>query len=109
MTDRDPRTSLAEARARHRGRSRGARLATVSGGWLAGGASVLLLVPVPELGFPLLLVGLRLLALEYDWAARLYAPVARAWAKLKALPLTAKLAIALAALTLVAALVWWLA
>jgi hypothetical protein len=109
VTERDSQTLLAEARDRHRGRSRGTRLATVSGGWLAGGASVLLLVPVPELGFPLLLLGLRLLALEYDWAARAYAPVARAWSRLKALPLKVKLGIGLAALALVAGLAWWLA
>jgi hypothetical protein len=70
---------------------------------------VLLLVPVPELGFPLLLLGLRLLSLEYDWAARLYAPVARAWSRLRALPLTVKLGIGLIALALVAGLFWWLA
>lgn len=79
-----------------------------AGGWAAGATSVLLVVPVPEVGVPLLLLGLRLLALEYDWAARLYAPVSRFWLRLTALPLVVKLAAGLGALSFVVALVWWL-
>ena len=45
---------------------------------IAGGAISVFAVPLllaPELGLPLLLFGLRLLALEFDWAVRLYARV----------------------------------
>jgi len=52
--------------------------------------------------------GLRLLALRYDWAARAYVPVARLWARLKALPATVKLALGVAAVAIVAGIVWWL-
>ncbi|MCS7006395.1 MAG: hypothetical protein RMM28_02320 [Thermoleophilia bacterium] len=100
---------LSAARARHRARSASARRLTLAGGWLAGGVGVLLLVPLPEVGFPSLLLGLRLLALEHDWAARAYAPVAQAWAWLKGLPIVAKVAIGLATIAVVAVLVWWLA
>lgn len=34
-------------------------------------------LPAPELGLPLLLFGLRLPALEFDWAARLYVRVGK--------------------------------
>jgi hypothetical protein len=64
-------------RERHRERS-----VLVRGGVVVGGGTVSLLacplaVIAPEFGLPLLLVGLRLLALEFDWAARAYARVAR--------------------------------
>ena len=45
---------------------------------VAGGAVGVFAVPLllaPELGLPLLLFGLRLLALEFDWAVRLYVRV----------------------------------
>ena len=67
-----------------------------------------LLVPLPELGLPLLLVGLRLLALEYEWAARAYVPVARFWGRVKTLSMRWKIAIAAIAVAAVAAIVWWL-
>jgi hypothetical protein len=69
----------------------------------------LVVVPLPELGLPLLLLGLRLLALRYDWAARAYLPVARLWERLKELPGWAKITVALVGVALVAGLVWWLA
>ena len=101
---------LQAARDRQRERSRAARILTVLGGALAGllGAVLLLLV-VPELGFPLLLVGLRLLALEYEWAGRAYVPVARLWDRLKALAMRWKIAIAAVAVLCVGGIVWWLA
>lgn len=82
---------------------------TIAVGWLASAGAVLLLVPLPELGLPLLLVGLRLLALEHAWAARGYAPVSRAWARIRPLGTVAKLGVTGVALGVVAALVWWLA
>jgi hypothetical protein len=97
---------LDEARTRHRARSPGRRTAVVAGGWAAVVVGVLFVVPFPEVGLPLLLVGLRLLALRYDWAARAYLPIARLWARVKALSRTAKVGLAVAAVAIVAAVVW---
>ena len=108
MTGPDAPSRLELASERHRHRSHAVRALTVVGGGLAGVGGALLLVPLPELGLPLLLFGLRLLALEYDWAARLYAPVARLWDRLKALPRTAKLALTVGTVGVVVALVLWL-
>lgn len=47
-------------------------------------AAVPLVVVLPELGVPLLLVALRLLAVEFDWAARSYAWVIWCWGRAKA-------------------------
>ncbi len=62
-------------RGRHRGRSIFVRAVVV----IAGGAVSVFAAPLsvvaPELGLPLLLFGLRLLALEFDWAVRLYVRV----------------------------------
>ena len=61
-------------RKKHRGRSIFVRIGIV----IAGGAVGIFAVPLllaPELGLPLLLFGLRLLALEFDWAVRLYVRV----------------------------------
>ena len=62
-------------REKHRGRSIFVRAGVV----VAGGAVSVFAAPLsvlsPELGLPLLLFGLRLLALEFDWAARLYVRV----------------------------------
>ena len=63
-------------RERHQERSVFVRVGVVvAGGTLSvfGG----LLSFAPEFGLPLLLLGLRLLALEFDWAARAYARAAR--------------------------------
>jgi len=80
----------------------------VVAGLLAGVAAIVLVVPFPEVGVPLLLVALRLLALEFEWAARAYEPVLRTWERAKALPLGVKLAVGAAGLAVVAALVLWL-
>ena len=62
-------------REKHRGRSIFVRAGVV----VAGGAVSVFATPLsvlsPELGLPLLLFGLRLLALEFDWAVRLYVRV----------------------------------
>ena len=59
-------------REKHRKRSIFVRAGVV----IAGGAVSVFATPLsvvsPELGLPLLLFGLGLLALEFDWAARLY-------------------------------------
>lgn len=60
---------------RERGRSRSWFTRLVLGfiGALLLVASAPLVVVLPEVGVPVLLVGLRLLAVEVDWAARTYA------------------------------------
>ncbi len=64
-------------RERHRERSVFARACVVVAGGTIGAFAGLLAVIAPEFGLPLLLLGLRLLALEFDWAARAYARAAR--------------------------------
>jgi hypothetical protein len=64
-------------RARHRDRSVVLRAAVVALGGTIGVFAGLLAVVAPEFGLPLLLLGFRLLALEFDWAARAYARAAR--------------------------------
>lgn len=61
----------------HRGRSFFVRAGVAVGGGLLSLFAALLSVVAPEFGLPLLLVGLRLLALEFDWAARLYTKVSK--------------------------------
>lgn len=60
------------------------RMAAVAGGVLAGLAGAVLTIPLPEIGVPLLLIGLRLLAFQFEWAARWYAHVAWRWQRLRA-------------------------
>ena len=105
----EARAALDAARRRHRERSFARRLAVVTAGWLAAGLGLVAIVPLPEVGLPLLLVGLRLLALRYDWAACAYLPVARLWERVKSLPARAKVAIGLVGVAVVGALVWWFA
>jgi len=108
VTHEDARARLEAARARHRQRSRSVRIVTVLGGGLAGLVGTVAVLPLPELGLPLLLVGLRVLALEYEWAARAYVPVVRLWDRLKGLSMRWKLAIAAVAVAAVGTIVWWL-
>lgn len=63
------------------GRARAAplRIAVAVAGAVAGLAAIPLAIVLPELGIPLLLVALRLLAVEFDWAARAYAWVIWRW------------------------------
>jgi hypothetical protein len=109
VTAGDARARLESARACHRKRSLAVRILIVTGGGFVALLGGTLLVPVPELGLPLLLVGLRLLALEYEWAARAYVPIARLWDRAKALPAHWKIAIAAVCIFAVGAIVWWLA
>ncbi len=51
------------------------RAAVVIVGGVVSVPAAPLSVVAPELGLPLLLFGLRLLALEFDWAARVYVRV----------------------------------
>jgi len=77
-------------------------------GSLLGVAGLVLVVPAPEVGFALLLVSLRLLALEFEWAARAYEPVLRAWERVKAAPRGVKLGVGVAVVAAVVATAWWL-
>jgi hypothetical protein len=104
----DARDALEGARERHRRRSRGHRALVIAGGYAAAALGVVLVVPLPEVGLPLLVVGLRLLALRYSWAARAYLPVARLWERIKALPASVKVGLGLLVFALVAGVVWWL-
>ena len=76
-SDVEPARDAALARVlayRERGRSRSALLRALVA--LAGGsllvASIPLVVLLPEIGIPAMLVGLRFLAVEVEWAARAY-------------------------------------
>lgn len=64
-------------RERHRERSLTIRVAVALAGMVVSVLAATLSLVVPELGLPLLLVGLRLLAFEFDWAARAYGRVAK--------------------------------
>jgi len=108
VSGEEARGRLEDARDRHRARSPGRRLAVLAGGWAASLLGVVLVLPLPELGLPLLVIGLRLLALRYDWAARAYLPVARLWARLKVLPAPVKLALGVFTVAILAGVVWWL-
>lgn len=96
------------------GRSRppAVRFGVAAAGLVAGVVAVPLVVVLPEIGVPLLLVALRLLAVEFDWAARGYAWViwrwgqARAWFHGASAPVRALVILAL--LVLLAGLVWLL-
>ena len=115
-TELDREAALAHVLAhRDRGRSRSAAVRAVSAaaGLLIGMAAVPLVVVLPELGIPALLLALRLLAVEFDWAARCYAWVVWRWGRLRAWYRSGsrrRRALVIAALVAVGvALVWLLA
>jgi len=66
----DHLAGLAERRERHHRRPLVVRVLTVGLGGLGAAVGLLLLLPFPEFGLPLLVAGLGALALEFDWAAR---------------------------------------
>lgn len=115
----DPMTAREDALARvlehrERGRRRPPALRAVLAvlGTLLLVACVPLVVLLPEIGVPALLVALRLLAVEADWAARAYAWIdwrfnqARDWFHRQAGPVRGAVLVAL--LAVAAALVWLL-
>ena len=102
-----------ELRAAGRARSAPRRAAAAVLGLVALVAAVPLVVVLPELGVPLLLLALRLLAIEFDWAARGYAWVTWRWGQAKrwfreSSPLARVLVVAVL-LLLAAGLLWLLA
>src|SRR5687767_4974724 len=72
-----------EQRDTGRARPKPIRIATAAAGALAAIAAIPITIVLPELGIPLLLIALRLLAVEFDWAARAYAWVVWRWDQAK--------------------------
>ena len=93
-------------------RARPPALRALMTGMVAAVVAVPLVVLLPELGVPLLLVALRLLAVEFDRAARSYAWVIWRWGQVKARYARAappvRALVVLLLLALAAALVWLL-
>ena len=89
------------------------RVGSAAFGIVAALVAVPLVIVLPELGIPLLLLALRLLAVEFDWAAHSYAWVlwrwqqAVAWYHAASAPVRALVVLAL--LAVAAALLWLLA
>ena len=113
MTTRDEALArVLKHRERGRRRSPAVRVVLAGLGTLLVLASVPLVVVLPELGIPALLVGLRLLAVEADWAARAYAWVdwrftqARDWLDRQSRAVRALVVVGLLAAAI--ALVWLL-
>jgi len=85
MVQRDPVDRQAaldrvlEQRSVGRSRPTAIRLGSAAFGIVAAVAAVPLVLVLPELGVPLLLLALRLLAVEFDWAAHSYAWVLWRW------------------------------
>jgi hypothetical protein len=76
---------LIAARARHPpDRGRGARIGQAALGFVLLVVAVPLTALVVELGVPLLLIALRVLADEFDWAARAFGTVAWQWERFRA-------------------------
>jgi hypothetical protein len=75
--------ALIAARARHAERSRTARFAQTAAGLVLLVLAVPLSLVVPELGIPGVLLALRLLADEFDWAARAYGAIAWQWERFR--------------------------
>lgn len=63
--------------------SRGATLAAVVGGFALLIVGAVLALPLPEVGVPLVLIGLRLLGRRYAWARRANAWLDERYARLK--------------------------
>ncbi|CAA9466040.1 MAG: hypothetical protein AVDCRST_MAG65-294 [uncultured Solirubrobacteraceae bacterium] len=97
-------------RARARGATHRSLLAVI--GLVLGLASLPLMLLLPEIGAPAMLLALRLLAVEFDWAAHAYAWLLwrweqlRGWFRTRSPTLRALISVVL--LALAALLVWWL-
>jgi hypothetical protein len=74
---------LIASRARHGERSATARAVQTGAGLLLLVIAIPVSIVVPELGVPGLLFALRLLADEFDWAARAYGTVAWQWERFR--------------------------
>ncbi len=107
MSD-DPLARVLARRERHRRRPLLVRVLAGAAGTVLFVVGAALVLPLPEVGLPLLLAGIGLLALEFDWAVRVHARVLRLAARLRALPRWAHFLAATVAAGLVVALVLWL-
>jgi hypothetical protein len=121
-TPRDPNTAITSRDAalgrlharRERGRARPALVRVILGGIgvVLFVAAIPLVVVFPEAGVPVLLVALRLLAVEVDWAARAYIWTdwrfcqARDW--LHRQPRSVHAALILSFVVVAAVIVWWI-
>ena len=83
----------------------------VVAGFLILASGSLLLVPLPEAGVPLILLGLRLLGSRFEWARRANVRVDKFFhdvkARWKRLAWPMRFAITLAVLSLIGLLIWW--
>jgi hypothetical protein len=75
---------LIAARARHAHRSPAVRAAQVLAGLVLLVLGAAMAIVLPEAGVPSLLIALRVLADEFDWAARAYGSIAWQWERLRA-------------------------
>lgn len=107
MSD-DPLARVLARRERHRRRPLLVRVLAGTAGMILFVVGAALVVPLPEAGLPLLLAGVALLALEFDWAVRVHERVLRLVARLRALPRWTRLLATAVAAGLVVALVLWL-
>src|SRR5690349_8151145 len=73
-----------ERRAAARAQPLPVRIVLAVAGVLAMAIAIPLVVVLPELGVPLLLLALRMLAVEFDWAAHGYAWVIWRWGQVRA-------------------------
>jgi hypothetical protein len=99
---------------RERGRARAmpTRVALALVGFVLLIASVPLIIALPEVGIPALLIALRLLAVEADWAARAYAWTDWRFAQMQnwfhRQSRLVRVAVIVALLAVAALLVWWI-
>lgn len=103
---------VAAQRERHIARPLIVRIGVTVGGGALGLTSLVLLIPLPEGGVPMLLIALRLLALEFDWAARSYAWVSWRWeqfrARWRSRPTWFRHGSTVLVALLTAVVIWWL-
>ena len=107
----DPRIArVHERRERHRRRPLPVRVLVATGGFVLGVVSIPPLLILPEIGLPMMLAALGILALEFDWAARALAWVIvqtdrlRAWFGRQ--PRVIRWAIVIAAVAILVGLIW---
>lgn len=102
-----------EQRSVGRARPAALRIVKTAVGMVAALGAVPLVVVLPELGVPLLLLALRLLAVEFDWAAHTFAWVIWRWERTKAwyhgASAGVRALVVLVLVALAAGLVWLLA
>ncbi len=104
----DPLARVLARRERHRRRPLLVRVLAGAAGTVLFVVGAAFVLPLPEAGLPLLLAGIGLLALEFDWAVRAHERVLRLAARLRALPRWARAAAAAGFVALGVGLFLWL-